>query len=256
MDLFAHQFGTENPKTVVILHGLFGISDNWVTLGKQLAQQYRVIIPDLRNHGRSSHAPAMSYQIMAEDVALLIDRFNLKTTCLLGHSMGGKVAMQLALNQPELINRLVVVDIAPGPVTVKQVHLNIIKAMKSVDFDQLHNRSDIDQYLADSLPDNAVRLFVMKNLYRIAPGRFGWRCNLAAIETNIDHLMEGVQADSPFRNPTLFLKGGNSNYITEDDHTLIHELFPIHTLLTIPDTGHWLHAEQPKLLYQKVTDFL
>ncbi len=251
MHLFRHIFGEGDP--LIILHGLFGISDNWVTTGRALENNFRVIIPDLRNHGRSPHSAAFSYDAMCDDILELAEEEGNENFILFGHSMGGKLAMNLAVNHPGKIKKLIVADISPGETHVRATHLKILAAMKSLDFNSCKSRNEAEIEIARFLPDRSIRLFVMKNLVRVAPGRFAWRINLDAIEKNIDLIMERVPDNHPFTGPALFIRGGNSDYITESDISLIKRIFPASCIETIPGAGHWLHAEQPDMFLQVIS---
>jgi esterase len=254
MELFRHTLGEGPP--LLILHGLFGISDNWMTIGKVLSDTHRVIIPDLRNHGRSPHAEAFGFIPMCDDLLELLEELNLLKVSLMGHSMGGKLAMHFAMHYPEMVDKLVVVDISPGQTRVRQNHLKILQAMKSVNFDLVETRQEVDRILAGFVPSESIRLFILKNLVRVDRHRLAWRINLHAIELNLDEIMEGVPAASPFRNQTLFIRGGESDYILDEDIKLISELFPGYRLKTIPNAGHWVHADQPEQFIAEAQEFL
>lgn len=254
MKLFYHTLGEGPP--LVILHGLFGISDNWMTIGKELAHKYRVIIPDLRNHGRSSHAEAFGYFPMMEDLLEMLEELEIKSVILLGHSMGGKLAMHFAVQYPEMVQKLIVVDISPRQTRVRQTHLRMLHAMNSIDFNQIKSRQEVELILADYIETEALRLFVMKNLIRIDRTRLAWRINLGAIERNIDEIMEGLPAGSGCAHPTLFISGGDSDYITGDDMPVIRMMFPHHQMVTIPEAGHWIHADQPEKFMLRLQEFL
>jgi len=252
--LFCHTLGSGPP--LVILHGLFGISDNWMTIGKALSQHYRVIIPDLRNHGRSPHAEAFGFFPMMEDLLELVEEHDLTSVVLLGHSLGGKLAMHFAVQYPEMVQKLIVVDISPRQTRVRQTHLRMLQAMNAIDFDQITSRQEVETLLKNHMDSKAHRLFVMKNLVRIDRQRFAWRINLGAIERNIDEIMEGIPAGSGFDQPTLFIRGGDSDYITGEDLPVIRMMFPHHQMMTIPDAGHWVHADQPEKFMQRLLEFL
>ena len=254
MELFKHTMGDGDP--LVILHGLYGISDNWYTIGKALAKRHRVIIPDLRNHGRSPHAYIFNYLVMTDDILELLDSEGLSSVNLLGHSMGGKLAMHLAIGYPDLVKRLIVADISPRTTSVRQHHLTLLQAMKSVDFDHFTDRKMIDSHLASAIPSPALRRFIMKSLVRVTPDRFAWRIHLEALEQNLDEIMEGIPDTQRFDKPTLFVRGADSDYITEEDFPLMRTIFPNHRLETIDQASHWLHADQPELFVQLVMEAL
>ncbi|MEJ8758600.1 alpha/beta fold hydrolase [Pontibacter sp. H259] len=253
MKLHYREMGHGQP--LLILHGLFGTSDNWQTLAKRLAEHYNVFLVDLRNHGRSPHDDQHDYDAMAEDVLRLVDELQIPTPAIMGHSMGGKVAMNYALKYPTRITKLIVVDIAPK--AYPPHHDEIIDALQSVDLTTATNRSEVDAQLAKTIQEDEVRLFLMKNLYRKEDNTFDWRMNLDAIEKNYEKIAAAITADVPFKKHTLFIKGGRSRYIKpEDVYGSIEHLFTLVEVETIPNAGHWVHAEAPDQVYDLVTTFL
>jgi len=242
-------------QPLLILHGLFGTLDNWQTLAKRLSEHYNVFLVDLRNHGRSPHSEEFDYDAMAADVLELVDDLRISTPAIMGHSMGGKVAMNYALKYPTRITKLIVVDIAPK--AYPPHHDEIIAALQFVDFEKLTSRSEIDAQLAQYIKEEEVRLFLMKNLFRQGDGTFGWRMNLDTIEKNYDQVAAAVTSDVPFKKSTLFIKGGRSGYIKpEDVYGSIEHLFTLVEIETIPEAGHWVHAQAPDKVYELVTNFL
>lgn len=253
MKLHYKEMGHGQP--LLILHGLFGTLDNWQTLAKRLAEHYNVFLVDLRNHGRSPHSEQHDYDAMADDVLRLVDDLQIPTPAIMGHSMGGKVAMNYALKHPTHITKLIVVDIAPK--AYPPHHDEIIDALKSVDLSTVTSRGDVDAQLAKTISQESVRLFLMKNLYRKEDNTFGWRMNLAAIDKNYENVAASVASDVPFKKSTLFIKGGRSRYILpEDVYGSIEHLFTLVEVETIPNAGHWVHAEAPNEVYGLVTRFL
>ncbi len=251
MQLYYREFGQGEP--VVILHGLLGFSDNWQTLAKALAQTHRVITPDLRNHGRSPHAPTHTYPEMAQDLIVLLDHLGIDAVTLVGHSMGGKVAMQLALNQPDRVARLVVVDIAPG--AAPGHHESVFQALLSLDIRHLQTREEADEHLAQYLPEPSVRQFLLKNLTRDPDGAFTWKMNLPVLWQHYRDILAPV-GGHPFDGPALFVRGSLSNYISEEDFPLIRELFPRARIETVAGAGHWVHADRPQELLALLRAFL
>lgn len=242
-------------QPLLILHGLFGTLDNWQTISKRLAEHYNVFLVDLRNHGRSPHSEQHDYDAMAEDVLRLVDELQIPTPAIMGHSMGGKVAMNYALKYPTRITKLIVVDIAPK--AYPPHHDEIIDALQSVDINTVTSRGDVDKQLAKTISQEEVRLFLMKNLYRKEDNTFGWRMNLDAIEKNYEKIAAPITSDTPFKKNTLFIKGGRSRYILpEDVYTSIEHLFTQVEVETIPNAGHWVHAEAPDEVFDLVTRFL
>lgn len=241
---------------MVILHGLFGTLDNWQTLAKRWAEQHRVIAVDLRNHGRSPHTPEHSYAAMSEDVQELFLQLQLDAPTLLGHSMGGKVAMQFALTYPELLARLVVLDIAPGFSDMRHQD-GILEGLHAVELAALESRQQADEMMAQHIRQPSVRQFLLKNLYRREDHSFDWRLNLPALTENMAAIGAAINAPQPFLKPALFVRGGKSDYITTEDklHT-IPALFPNSQVETIPDVGHWLHAEAPDKVFDFVNAFM
>jgi len=230
---------------VVILHGLLGSSSNWRSIARRLAERHRVFALDLPNHGESPHVDTMSYPAMAADVAAFLDGQQLPRATLIGHSMGGKTAMRLALEQPERVQRLVVVDIAP---TVSHHdHLPWLQAMADLDMSRVGRRADADRLLTEAVPDVGMRQFLLQNLVS-TPDGFDWRVNLTAIANSMPALLDfpldaGTRA---FDGPALFLRGAQSDYVLQDDEAAIRELFPGSDIVTIEGAGHWVHAEQPE----------
>ncbi|GHA67282.1 alpha/beta fold hydrolase [Pontibacter akesuensis] len=253
MKLHYKEMGQGQP--LLILHGLFGTLDNWATLAKRLAEQYNVFLIDLRNHGRSPHADEHTYELMAADVLELVDELKLPTPVIMGHSMGGKVAMKYALTYPTRLTKLIVVDIAPK--AYPPHHDDIIEALQSVDLTSTTSRSDIDDQLAKTISEPDVRLFLMKNIYRKEDNTFGWRMNLDGIDKNYENIAAAITAEVPFKKNALFIKGGRSSYIKQEDiYDSIERLFTLVEVETIPNAGHWVHAQAPDEVYDLVTTFI
>jgi len=238
---------------LLILHGLFGSLENWHGMARRLSAQFKVFSIDQRNHGRSPHLPEMNYELMAGDVLSLMQEAGLARAHVLGHSMGGKTAMQLALAHGQAVDQLVVADIAPK--AYPPHHDQIIKALLSVDFLKIKSRRDLDAALAPSIPDTAVRQFLIKDAKPV-DGSFKWQMNIKAIAENYPHLLAAPSPGGQFAGPTLFVCGENSDYITTKDHALIRKLFPASIFEVIPGAGHWLHAEAPEAFFRIVRDFL
>lgn len=245
----------QQGEPLLILHGLFGTLDNWQTMGRQYSQTHQVYLIDLRNHGRSPHTDEFSYQLMSDDIAEFIEQHQLQNPIVLGHSMGGKAAMNLALQHPEKLSKLIVADIAPK--AYPPHHDEIIEGFRSIDLASLQGRQEADEQLAQRVSDVGTRLFLLKNLYRKDDNSFGLRLNLDAIEKNLDNVLGDIQSETPFNKPTLFIRGGNSRYIKpEKDMDQITSLFPKAQLETIEGTGHWLHAEKPEEFFRITMEFL
>lgn len=242
-------------KPLVILHGFLGMSDNWKTLGTQFAEQgFQVHMLDLRNHGRSFHSDEFNYTVMSEDILAYCQFHQLEKIDIIGHSMGGKVAMFLAINQPELIDNLIVADI--GPRYYRPHHQDILQGLNAVDFALKPERSEVDEILKKSIPDFGTRQFLMKSLYWKEPGQLAFRFNLNVFNKEIEQVGKALPGSAHFDKPTLFIKGGNSRYILDEDFSAIKNQFPKAELETIPNAGHWLHAENPKLFFEIVLNFL
>lgn len=252
VNLNAQIVGEGSP--LIILHGLFGSGRNWGTIARGLADARQVHALDLRNHGASPWDPAMSYELMVEDVAEYIERRGLAPADVLGHSMGGKTAMLMALTRPELVERLIVVDIAPVSY-VRDHFRDYLEAMQGIDLDHLRRRADIDAALAPAIPDESLRSFLMQNLVS-QDGRFHWRINLAGIAPNLPRIIAFPEIRAAFDGPTTFLAGERSNYIRPRDQADIERLFPHSRLIEIGESGHWPHAERPEKFLALVRDAL
>ena len=241
-------------QPLIILHGLFGSLDNWLTLGKRFSKFYQLILVDQRNHGKSFHSPEFDYTAMADDLDHLIDELNLKEVMLLGHSMGGKTVMQFAAFHPDKVDKIVVADIGPKQYPVH--HQTIIDALKSVPLSQVKNREDVEISLSKLISEVGVRTFLMKNLKRNSDGGFSWKMNLKDITDNIEEVGKELDYYLPIDKPIMFIRGGESNYILDDDYSDIEEIFPEASFTTVENAGHWLHADQPDVFFDKVIDFL
>lgn len=240
---------------LVILHGLFGSGDNWRSIGKSLAKQFRVHLLDLPNHGRSAWIDRQSYPIFAGAVADWLREHRIDEYRLLGHSMGGKVAMQMALGEHRQgITKLIVVDIAPR--AYKAHHGDIFRALKDIDLAQHKDRRSVDAALKDGIESIGIRQFILKSLYRREDGRLAWRFNLEALENQYDAIAAEPEFKAPFEQPTLFVKGMTSDYITRDDQPAIMERFPNAEAKLIEGAGHWPHAEKPVAFLRIVEKFL
>lgn len=250
--LFFRQTGQGPP--LLILHGVFGSGDNWLTVTRQIAEHFTVYLIDQRNHGRSFHSEEFSYPVLCQDVVDFADEHNLAQFDLIGHSMGGKVAMNLAVLHPERIRKMVVVDIAPR--FYSPHHQQIIAGFDAVQLDRVQSRSDAEQQMAAFIDEPDVRQFLLKNLYRTDDGSYGWRINLPILRKAVMEIGQALPEGPAVPIPTLFLKGGNSRYISEKDETEIHQRFPQSEIITIEGAGHWLQAEKPAEFLQSVLPFL
>jgi len=258
LDLAVVEAGDDRPgPPLVILHGLFGAKKNWGALQKQFARTRPVIAADLRNHGESPWSDAMDYDLMAGDVARLIEgRAGGGPVHLLGHSMGGKAAMMLALRRPELLASLIVVDIAPAPSQSAQL-THYAEMLRDLDLAPYARRSEVDAALKQAVPDDGVRAFLLTNLETGADG-LAWKPNLEALVETMPAIEDWPPLDGvdPYEGPTLFIAGGRSDYIGPHHQAEIDRLFPHAEVETIPDAGHWVHAEAPKAFMETVERFL
>jgi pimeloyl-ACP methyl ester carboxylesterase len=255
MKLFYREYGQGQP--LIILHGIFGVSDNWVSFAREIEDRFRVLIPDQRNHGQSPHDNTFNYYALCADVYEFIEEHELENPIIMGHSMGGKVAMHFALENPDMLKALIVADISMRTYQRRHRHLDMIDAMLAVNFDNAEKRSDIEKQLKANIPDKRIRQFAMKNLYRRERGgQFAWRLNLEAINLNMDEVFQGIQSNTLFTKPTLFIRGGNSDYVTYDDFDQIYRTFPKADIKTIEGVGHWLHAEKPETFKTIFLDFV
>lgn len=257
MKLFFRRYGRLGDQPLIILHGLFGISDNWVSYGRRIADEgFDVIIPDQRNHGLSPHSEVFNYLAMTDDLMELIEDQQIVNPILLGHSMGGKVAMRFALENPEKLNRLIVVDISLKAYGDRPHHRNIIEALQSVDLKQHSQRSTIDDDLKKQIPQQRVRQFLMKNLHWRDKETLEWRLNLTGIGNNLSEMFDAIQTGTPFYKPCLFIRGGLSDYILPDDYPVIRSNFPNAEIITIEKASHWVHAEAAEEFYLLSSGFL
>jgi esterase len=252
MQLHFKAFG--QGKAVILLHGLFGSADNWHHVALRLAEQFQVFAVDQRNHGRSPHSDEMNYSLMAADVEKFFLARGIQSALVVGHSMGGKTAMQLALQFPNRVEKLVVVDMAPRAYT--PAHEKIIAALLALDLSKFQTREQIETALEPEIPKLVLRRFLLKNLGRDAAGGFIWKINLRGLSGNYFHLRQPVSALVPFAKPALFIRGGKSNYINDADEPLIRGLFPQAEIKTIAEASHWVHADQPAEFLRLVLDFL
>ena len=272
MDLNFKEFGAGEP--LVILHGLFGTLDNWQTLARQLADNFTVYIVDLPNHGRSPHTKGeFDYSEMSDAVAEFLTKNWIHECLMIGHSMGGKLAMQLALQQPDLIKKLAVIDIAPKQ--YRGGHEAIFRTLLALDLDTLTDRKEAEAYLTEHLHEEGAGTiqFLLKNLSRRAESKnssnsptsdipnptsngFEWKMNLSVLWANYPRILDKLEGNTPFMKPTLFVRGGASNYIKDSDFDVISQLFPRSVIQTIEGAGHWVHADKPRELLEVLKRFM
>lgn len=253
MELFCRHVGHGEP--LIILHGLFGSSDNWMTIAHKLGEKGNVFIPDLRNHGQSFHSETWTYEAMVEDIWNLIEKYHIENPIILGHSMGGKIAMQFAVSFPNIVKKLVVVDIAPKFYPVH--HRQILQGLNALDLTTISTRFEANDKLSKYIGDAAVRQFLLKNLVRKENGGFNWKINLSIMTEQIENVGHTLSPGKlKFKEPTLFIKGLNSDYITPEEYKLIAEIYPNNFIATIKDAGHWVHVENTPQFLKVLENFI
>lgn len=242
-------------KPFIIIHGFLGMSDNWKTLGLQFVQLgFQIHVLDMRNHGKSFHSDEFNYEIMVEDVKAYIDFHNLHNITLLGHSMGGKIAMLFATSYPDLVEKLIIADI--GPKYYSPHHQTILAALNAVDFSKKPSRSEVDEIISKYISDFGTKQFLLKNVYWETPDQLGFRFNLPVFNDKISEIGSALPFENHFDKPVLFLRGGKSDYILDADFETILHHFPKAIIKTIQNAGHWLHAENPTAFYCEVEKFV
>ena len=240
-------------EPLMIIHGLFGSSDNWGMLGKKFAEKFTVYLIDLRNHGRSPHSSVMNYELMADDLHELILDQGIENPVLLGHSMGGKVALQFNEKYKNILKKLIVADI--GIKSYPMHHDIIIKGLKNINLKSISSRKEAAEALSEFVEEFGVQQFLLKNLYWIEKGKLAWRMNLDVIIQNIQEVLTEIKTKNNLTK-TLFIRGELSNYILEEDFSEIKKALPNSIVSTIENVGHWLHAENPIEFYKIVTSFI
>ncbi len=252
MKLHFKKFGSGPP--LIILHGVFGSSDNWKTLANHLMSTFEVYLVDQRNHGLSPHSDDFNYQVMTDDLKELLDDEQIEKYSLLGHSMGGKTAMNFAIQYPEKIIKLIIVDIAPKRYPPR--HQNILKGVHSLTLHEINTRKEADDLLSVTINNAGIRQFILKNLSRNPEGLFYWKINWKAIEDNIQAIGAPLLSHAVFSGKVMFIRGAQSDYILNEDEPLLKKHFPDAVLITIKKAGHWVHAEQPAQLLALIKQFI
>ena len=233
-----------SKKHILILHGFLGSGDNWKSVGRKLNPLgYTIHLIDQRNHGRSFHSEKFDYDIMCEDLFNYIKYYNINNAILIGHSMGGKTAMNFSLNHPKLVSKLIVLDTSPREYPV--LHQNIIDSLKEIDLSIFTNRKEIDIELRKSVTQQGLRNFLTKNIYRMNDGNLNFRFNLQSLSQNIGKIGQKIESNTKFSSEVIFIKGETSDYINESDKVMINNLFPNAKFYKIPNAGHWLHVDNP-----------
>ncbi len=253
MLLNAKIFGDADEK-LIILHGLFGMLDNWQSIARKFSEHYQVHTLDQRNHGHSFHSDEHSYELMAEDLKYYLDHHGIKKIHLMGHSMGGKTAMLFACLYPEMVEKLIIIDITPKYYAPH--HQDIISGLLDVHNSPISSRKEADTILQKHFANSGVRQFLLKNLYWKTKEDLTFRFNLEGLVKNIENIGISLSEGSVFENPTLFIDGEKSDYIQDDDEDLISEHFPDYEVIEVSDAGHWVHAEKPTELLNIVLQFL
>jgi pimeloyl-ACP methyl ester carboxylesterase len=253
MKLFCRKYGSGPP--LIILHGLYGSSDNWVKIARKVREYYTCYLPDQRNHGRSPHSNEHNYDVMSDDLQELVEDLNLDRFFLAGHSMGGKTAINYAISHPWKLYGLLIADISPfatedSHLTSYNLHLQILNAILKTDITRLSTRKEVDSELSASIRSEKIRGFIMKNLQRTPDNKFEWKINARALLDNLDKIMEGI--GRPVNDvhqitgfPVIFLKGEKSDYLPQKDRVDIEKIFPAAELVEVKQAGHWIHADRP-----------
>ena len=254
MELFYREFGS-GDKHLVILHGLFGMSDNWVGLARKFSETHHVIVPDARNHGRSPHSPEFSIELMIDDLNELFEKLNIKTTALLGHSMGGRVAMNYALAFPERVNKLIVADMSLRKGKLRPEHKAILGALSLVNLSNKKSYTEIERALSRFVKNKRRLQFILKNIIKTEDG-FVWKLNPKGLIKNIGNVMPELKTPQRYNKPTLFIRGGASDFVLEKDEPAIYEHFPNAKIETMEGASHWLHSDNPTEFARLVMTFL
>ncbi len=241
-------------QPLLILHGYFGMGDNWKSLANKFSKNFEVHLIDQRNHGRSFHSEDFNYELLVEDLKYYMDYYNLKQANLLGHSMGGKTVMFFAITYPDYVKKLIVADISPK--YYPPHHQFILDALNAVDFSKISSRREVEEILKQYIDVEGIRQFLLKNVYWKEKGKLAYRFNLDSLTENNEEVGAALPPLTVFDKPTLFLKGENSGYIMQEDISLIEAHFPKAKIVTIKNAGHWLHAENPIDFYHEVINFL
>lgn len=247
------QYGETGPA-IIILHGLFGMLDNWQTIAKKLDDQYRVFLVDQRNHGRSPHTADFTYPILAEDIRDFITYHEIDNPILIGHSMGGKTVMESLKLFPGSIHKAIVVDIAPKQ--YKGGHEVLFEALLGIDLTDADSRKEVQVQLAEKVKDQGVLLFLMKNLTRKPEGGYQWKANFASLQENYQHILSTIEFETPVDVETLFIRGEDSGYIQIEDKEVIRANFNKVSIQTVENAGHWVHAQNPTKLLELIHAFL
>ena len=253
MKLYSKIYG-DKTQNLIIIHGLFGMSDNWNSLGKQFSKYCRVHLIDLRNHGRSPHSDDFNYEVMCGDVLEYMQDNKIEKPIILGHSLGGKVAMKFAFTHTNKIEKLIVADMAPRRYNT-DFHQSLLSTLYRLPLENFEKREEIDKLLASTYEDKGMRLFLLKNLYRNEKKEFAWRFNIEVLLEKVSNKQEADFIKGVCDVPTHFIRGGNSNYITTEDELIINKHFSDFSIATIEGAGHWLHAEKPECFYDEVMGF-
>ena len=253
MKLFSKIYGKKG-QDLIIIHGLFGMSDNWDSLGRQFSKYCRVHLIDLRNHGRSPHAQEFNYDVMCEDILEYMQDNSISKPIVLGHSLGGKVGMKIAFSFPNKIDKLIVVDIAPREYNTDFIQ-DFLQNLHKLSLQDFEKREEVDQVLSETLENREMRLFLLKNLYRNQQKEFAWRFNLDVLLEKVNNIQEADFIEGICDIPTYFLRGYDSNYITAEDELIINKHFSDYSISTIDGAGHWLHVQQSERFYNEVMGF-
>tara|TARA_B100001059_G_C17646086_1_gene481889 strand:- start:66 stop:851 length:786 start_codon:yes stop_codon:yes gene_type:complete len=251
--MFSRIYG--EGQAVIIIHGLFGMSDNWNSIGKKISDNFNVHIIDLRNHGRSFHNNNFSFHDMSNDLQEYLFQHNIQKPILIGHSLGGKVAMDFCFKNAEKVKGLIVVDIAPKAYNLA-FHNKLLSVLSGVPLHNFNSRDEIDKVLSKSITELSIRSFLMKNLYRDEDKSFNWRFNIGVLKKELSNIKNTDFLKGELTLPTVFIKGGNSNYINSNDEGLISKHFKNSRIREIVGAGHWVHAEKPNLFYDEVISFI
>jgi esterase len=247
-------YGEAHLPPLYIAHGVFGMLDNWHLIAQSLSEHYHVVTFDARNHGKSFHHPDASYAAMANDIQNLMQELGHDKIILVGHSMGGKTAMKFVDTHPDSVSQLVVVDIAPK--TYKASHLSFINAFKEIPFDRILNRREADLAFSAYTQDVGIRQFLLKNIESQPDGGYQLKINIEAIESYYTEIIGEIQFSHPHNLPCTFIAGAKSNYISASDFLNIQQIFTQAQFISIPDAGHWVHAEQPQAFLKAIKECL